>query len=364
MKPLAIELFCGCFGGTAGWLEAGGYSVGFDLQHEHYHGKVPAGADLVLQDVLTLHGSQFKDASYIWASPPCQKYSYLAMPWSRSSDPENSKAAKALRKKWETEGPDNRLFDACFRIQREACEAAGRYIPLIVENVRGAVPWVGPAKAKFGSFYLWGDVGMVGNRVFAGRDLTDVMAGRGRFGMGVAPETSSGSGTWFEGNANNPDSRHNGDGRFIDNSGGLKSLTDGQKVPGFRFDGSGRSFQSASVAIKTPGRSLSKGAPNKFGTHNMGSAEKIFAELGADKADRIADFVQAFPAETQQAIEAGTKIGGDWFSDPNSTCQKHGSRSNARKAASAMIAKIPYALSRYIAEQHFPADLSETARVG
>ena len=59
--------------------------------------------------------------------------------------------------------------------------------PLIVENVRGAVPWVGREKAKFGSFYLWGDVGMVGNRVFAGRDLTDVMAGCGRFGMGVAP---------------------------------------------------------------------------------------------------------------------------------------------------------------------------------
>ena len=48
------------------------------------------------------------------------------MPWSRSSDPENSKAAKALRRKWETDGPDNRLFDACFRIQREASAAAGR----------------------------------------------------------------------------------------------------------------------------------------------------------------------------------------------------------------------------------------------
>ena len=42
------------------------------------------------------------------------------------------KSAKALRHKWETEGPDNRLFDACFRIQREAniatgyiCEACG-----------------------------------------------------------------------------------------------------------------------------------------------------------------------------------------------------------------------------------------------
>jgi hypothetical protein len=59
----------------------------------------------------------------------------------------------------------NALFHACFRIQREASEAAGRYIPLIVENVKGAQLWVGPAQAHFGSFYLWGDVGQVGNRV-------------------------------------------------------------------------------------------------------------------------------------------------------------------------------------------------------
>jgi hypothetical protein len=66
----------------------------------------------VLQDVLTLHGSQFKDAALIVASPPCQAYSYRAMPWKR---------AKALPP------PDNSLFEACFRIQREAIEAAGRH---------------------------------------------------------------------------------------------------------------------------------------------------------------------------------------------------------------------------------------------
>lgn len=190
MKPLAIELFCGMFGGTCGWLESGGYSVGFDLQHEHYHGPVPAGAELVLQDVLTLHGSQFKNAAFIWASPPCQNYSYLAMPWSRSTDPNNSQAAKALRKKWETEGPDNRLFDACFRIQREAiaatekecgaclgtgreddefgytCDQCGglgwterRYIPLIVENVRGAVPWGRTAEGQIWQFLPLGGCG-------------------------------------------------------------------------------------------------------------------------------------------------------------------------------------------------------------
>jgi site-specific DNA-cytosine methylase len=122
-QPLAIELFCGSFGWSAGWLSMGGRAIGFDIEHLPHHGSVPPGAELVLQDVLTLHGSQFRDAALILASPPCQAYSYRAMPWKR---------AKALPP------PSNELFDACFRIQREASESAGRYIPLVVENVKGA----------------------------------------------------------------------------------------------------------------------------------------------------------------------------------------------------------------------------------
>ncbi len=142
MKPLAIDLFAGLGGWADGLMAEGYYVVGFDIER-HEYGEHRYPAQLVIQDVLTLHGSQFRDAALIVASPPCQAYSYRAMPWSR---------AKALPP------PDNALFDACFRIQREACEAAGRHIPLIVENVRGAQPWVGRARWNFGSFYLWGDV--------------------------------------------------------------------------------------------------------------------------------------------------------------------------------------------------------------
>lgn len=142
MKPLAIDLYCG-LGGWAEGLLAEGYDViGFDIER-HVYGEHRYPGLLVIQDVRTLHGSQFKTAQLIVASPPCQAYSYRAMPWSR---------AKALPP------PDNTLFEACFRIQREACEAAGRHIPLIVENVRGAQKWVGRARYSFGSFYLWGDV--------------------------------------------------------------------------------------------------------------------------------------------------------------------------------------------------------------
>jgi site-specific DNA-cytosine methylase len=125
MKPLAIDLFCGLGGWTEGLLAEGYYVVGFD-NHQHVYGEHRYPAQLVIQDVLTLHGSQFKDAALIVASPPCQGYSYRAMPWKR---------AKALPP------PDNSLFEACFRIQREASEAAGRLIPLVVENVKGAQKW-------------------------------------------------------------------------------------------------------------------------------------------------------------------------------------------------------------------------------
>jgi hypothetical protein len=143
LNPLCIELFAGCCGWAEGFVANGWEVLAFDIVHEPYHGTPPDGCQLVLQDVLTLHGRQFKDAACIVASPPCQAYSYRAMPWSR---------AKALPP------PDNTLFEDCFLIQREACEAAGRHIPMIVENVRGAERWVGPAKWHYGSFYLWGDV--------------------------------------------------------------------------------------------------------------------------------------------------------------------------------------------------------------
>ena len=139
---LAIDLFCGLGGWTDGLLAEGYRVIGFDNER-HAYGDAKYPAQLVIQDVLTLHGSQFKDAALIVASPPCQAYSYRAMPWKR---------AKALPP------PDNTLFEACFRIQREAIESAGRYIPLVVENVLGAQKWVGRARWHYGSFYLWGDV--------------------------------------------------------------------------------------------------------------------------------------------------------------------------------------------------------------
>ncbi len=141
-EPIAIDLYCGLGGWTEGLLAEGYFVVGFDIER-HVYGDEQYPGELALQDVRTLHGSQFRDAALIVASPPCQAYSYRAMPWKR---------AKALPP------PDNELFDACFRIQREACDAAGHHVPMVVENVRGAQKWVGRSRWNFGSFHLWGDV--------------------------------------------------------------------------------------------------------------------------------------------------------------------------------------------------------------
>lgn len=167
MKPLCIDLFCGLGGWTDGFLAESYDVIGCDIErHDYGSGGYPG--QLVIQDVRTLEGRQLKDAAVIVASPPCQAYSWMAMPWSLAK-----KKAEEIRNDYFKYSALNELFVECFRIQWEACEAAGRHIPLIVENVKGAQPWVGRAKANYGSFFLWGDIAQVGNRIVR----TDVQFG-------------------------------------------------------------------------------------------------------------------------------------------------------------------------------------------
>ena len=152
MKPFAVDLYCGLGGWTEGLLAEGYVVVGFDIE-QHAYGEHRYPAQLVIQDVLTLHGSQFRDAALIVASPPCQAYSYMAMPWSIAKEKARAIRADATGKAL---ADLNALFNACFRIQREASEAAGHHIPMVIENVKGAQPWVGRARWASGSFFPLG----------------------------------------------------------------------------------------------------------------------------------------------------------------------------------------------------------------
>lgn len=157
MRPLAIDMFTGLHGWAEGLVAEGYEVIGFDIEDmcAKFGMARPEHVHLVIQDVLTLHGSQFRKADLIVASPPCQKYSYMAMPWKLAKAEAAAIRADATGQKL---ADLNRLFDACFRIQKEASFAAGHHVPMVVENVRGAQPWVGRARYNFGSFYLWGDV--------------------------------------------------------------------------------------------------------------------------------------------------------------------------------------------------------------
>lgn len=198
----------------------------------------------------------------------------MAMPWSLA------KAKAAVIRSDETGAAHKRLtalFDTYFRIQREACEAAGRFIPMVIENVRGAQPWVGRAAWNYGSYYLWGDV------------------------PALMPPT-------------------------------VRAI----KVPGFRFDGNGGSFQTASVNahIKNDGGSW----------FNVGSpGQKV---TGKNPVHQLAGVKGSEGYERDHPAAFGWKKPGT------------SSQSKARKAASAKIAKIPEILSRHIGRTYFPRDLA------
>ncbi len=332
LEDYCVDLYCGLGGWAEGFLAEGIKVIGFDIErHDYGTGGYPA--QLVIQDVLTLHGSQFKRAAVIVASPPCTEPSYRAMPWKRA------KALNAI-------GPPHKfiaLFEACFRIQREASEAAGRHIPMIVENVRGAQPWVGRSAWNFGSYHLWGDIPA----------LMPIPSKRMKFnpdGTGHPP------GSWFAiADSKNRGARAGGpehnprDDEPIDREEyerWEKEQKQGCSCECWRCKSGGhcvRCNAQINTGTKLAGQDWSRFAKTgEVSPHWRMEGQKLSQHLNIrDSHSRTRHLTN--PDEHR-------KIGGDWFSDPNSTCRRHGSKSKARKAASAQIAKIPFPLARHIAK--------------
>jgi hypothetical protein len=288
-------------GWTEGFLNEGYEVIGFDNQR-HSYGEDRYPAQLVIQDVRTLHGSHFRDAAIIVASPPCQRYSYMAMPWKR---------AKAMAERYRQDiGDLNELFDTCFRLQREASKAAGHHIPLVVENVKGAQPWVGRAAWHFGSYYLWGDVPALMPMAIGVRKLPPEISASIKAGKSPMRWT-------------NPDEHYFEAGRK--NTGG--------------------SWFAAAHNAKT----------------NNNPARNGYKSTGQDWS-RHAKTGETSPHWRMAA--AGVKCGGSWFHDYRSGQgpRNHASDSIARQAASARIAKIPFPLASWIAKCYRPQEVNHATQ--
>lgn len=428
-RPLAIDLCCGLGGWAEGLLAAGWDVVGFDITRHDYGDGVYPG-QLVIQDILTLHGRQFRNASLFVASPPCQEYSYRAMCWKRAKaqipkgppsrwpkwwkkpEKEMSRRALAAWKKWRIEHPlpppNNALFDACFRIQREACEAAGRHIPMVLENVRGAQPWVGDAVWHYGSYFLWGDIPALMPTTL--------------------PRRKSKKGSWDLSRANyNPDHSWEGGtkeaGNFHDD-GSPKWLREdeGLKVPGVPswsdygkpgYVGKGFNVTAAQIErqLRTK-RSEELVLPPELLTPERIKEGELFWDAVAEVTDefKVTNRINQrdghdhtrhltnpmehqkntggswFPVahntgsghdnnpvkaldgiknqrewfNSQNHDDTGVKVSGDWFNkDQRSPSRLYNSKSDKRKAAAARIAKIPLPLSRHIARTFYPTLLPE-----
>lgn len=258
-KPLCVDLFCGLGGWAHGFLSEGYDVIGFDIER-HQYGDDKYPGHLVIQDVLTLDGRQFRNAAVIVASPPCQFFSRMAMPFKMPWKHEEFERRRNLALS---------LFWACFRISREA------EVPLIVENVVGTQKWVGDAAWHYRSFYLWGDIPAL-----------------------------------------------------------MPIPADGQKNSGGSWFG------------QRDGKALERNDPRDMRRNENGEWSNAAERGGYNHPGKVYD---------------GVKMGGGCFHDStNNLIRKASSRSAARKAASAQIAKIPFPLAQHIARVFKPYPLART----
>jgi DNA (cytosine-5)-methyltransferase 1 len=79
VKPRALDLFCGAGGASRGLQLAGFHVTGVDIKPQPRY----AGEVFIQANAMTFPLDGF---DFIWASPPCQRYSAGAAKWGTSED--------------------------------------------------------------------------------------------------------------------------------------------------------------------------------------------------------------------------------------------------------------------------------------
>lgn len=130
----ALDLCCGRGGWARGLMAAGWEVVGYDVVPQPlYPGEFRLGdvRELVADELL------LEDFRFCVASPPCEEFSRHGIYWCKRLDPPP---------------PDLSIWRACEGL------AAALEVPIVIENVRSAIPFVGWHVGRVGSRFLWGDV--------------------------------------------------------------------------------------------------------------------------------------------------------------------------------------------------------------
>ena len=125
MNYMMIDLCSGLKGASSAMRERGWKVISVDND--------PVLKPDILVDIISWSWNGEKP-DLIWASPPCNEFAREFMPWSRTGNP-----------------PDMSLIEACKRIITEAQPKFW-----IIENVKGATPFLGKAQLIIGPFHLWG----------------------------------------------------------------------------------------------------------------------------------------------------------------------------------------------------------------
>ncbi len=120
-----LDLCAGLGGASRAMRERGWTVTTLDLDPRF-------GTDVVA-DLTTWHWDG-GTVDLLWASPPCDEFAREDMPWCRTG-----------------QAPSLTLVQ---HVQRLVAEIRPRY--WVLENVRGAQPYLGRAPAHYGPIYLWG----------------------------------------------------------------------------------------------------------------------------------------------------------------------------------------------------------------